>query len=61
MATLDEVKADADALSTALDNLIARVEALIAQLEANAADPAKIQAIADELTAATVKANAERP
>lgn len=59
--TLDTLKIDADATRDAVTALVARVEQIVAELRANAADPVKIQAIADELAQVTAAANAELP
>lgn len=59
--TLDTLKADTDATRDAVSALIVRVDAIVAELRANATDPVKIQAIADELAQVTATANAELP
>lgn len=59
--TIDTLKVDADATRDAVSTMITRVNDLIAQLQANAADPVKVQAIADELAGVTAAANAELP
>jgi len=61
MATLDEVKADLDNLVAAVDAMTTAFTDLVAQLQANANDPAKVQAIADEITAEIAKVQAATP
>ena len=51
-ATLDDIKAKVDALNASLD----AIAALVVSLKASAADPVKVQAIADELDAELTKA-----
>lgn len=53
-ATLDDLKTKLDQLGTILDN----IAAIVVQLKANQNDPAKVQALSDELDAELQKAGA---
>lgn len=51
--TLDDIKAKADAQTTVIASLETVVSGMAQQIRDNANDPAKLQAIADELDANT--------